>query len=109
MKPPTTVKVGPFRYEIVDGPEFHEKARGDANCNGLTDFDHERIYVDPGLSPRMKRETIFHELLHTITDMVGLRSEADEDEELVRALAPALLATLLDNPDLARWLTSAAL
>lgn len=98
MTAPRTVKVGPFSYSIErgwNGDDF-----------GDTDFNSTVIRIRGGLSADAERETVLHECLHCATDLVGerVRLGDEREEELVRALSPALLAILRDNPALVRYL-----
>lgn len=109
MKPPKVVRVGPLRYEIAfDQPALDRSAVTDGGDerDGEVDYDRGRIHVSPKLFPELQVETVFHEVLHTVTDQTGLRAELGEetDEKVVRRISPLLLDTLRRNPTLLRYL-----
>jgi hypothetical protein len=100
VKPPRKIKVGPFTYRIERGT-----VRDDEQGNTL--FERQRIAIRPGLAPGLEAEVVTHECLHTLTELTGqaARLGPKREEELVRALAPALLALLRENPRLVEYLT----
>lgn len=107
--PPKTFTVGPFRYTIVFDRAVLDRSAVTSGDNderdGETDWDNLVVNIAPGLSPDAARETIFHEMLHTVTDITGLRFEVgdEKDEQVVRRLSPILLDTLRRNSALREY------
>ena len=71
---------------------------------GATDLNKQVVMVrgPEDLSAHQALETLVHETLHGIFYLFGLRTHVvdEDDEPLIKALAPALLHTLRDNPGL---------
>lgn len=69
---------------------------------GATDLNKQVIMVrgPEDLSAHQALETLVHETLHGIFYLFGLRAHIldEDDEPLIKALAPALLHTLRSNP-----------
>lgn len=111
MKPPAKVKVGPFTYDVVfDSDALNRiaiKADDTSGLDGAVEFNDHVVFLHGDRAPDFIREVFLHELLHTLTDMLGIRHELDDDleEKLVRRLSPPLLALLRDNPKLVAYLT----
>lgn len=116
MKPtriPRRIRVGQLRYRVyVDDSahrwaEWYERDRLNGHCH----YDELRITLRPDLPRAKQREVLFHEALHAVCELVGInhdlrnRTRIDE-EQLVRRLAPALVALLRDNPKLTTYLTA---
>lgn len=77
---------------------------------GQTDLNLQRITVrgPEDLSPHQAAETLFHEAIHGVMYLFNLGEylEDHHDEAFVRALAPALMHTLRDNPQLVATIMS---
>ncbi len=109
MKPPSRVRVGPHTYRIVaDKHEINRlSVEADEPHLGECDTKTLTIYVDPTQADTMLQDTVLHELLHALMDLVGACDDVSREveERLVRRLAPALLELLTRNPKLNEWLT----
>ena len=91
------VRVVP-RDEAVSRHAVHETV-------GQTDLNLQRIAIrgPEDLSPHQAVETLLHEVLHGVVYLFNLGEYLREDsssEGFVRALSPALMHTLRDNPQL---------
>jgi len=106
MKKPTKFKSGFFTWKIVWAKEKTEEVFG-KTCvvnKTITIYSHDNAEI--------QRETLFHELLHvvgedkyeSIFNFEPEKKEPDKEENLIRLLSPALMQTLCDNKDLARYL-----
>lgn len=77
---------------------------------GATDLNKQVIMVrgPEDLSVHQALETLVHETLHGIFYLFGLRAHVldEDDEPLIKVLAPALLHTLRDNPLLVEAITA---
>lgn len=74
---------------------------------GDTNGNTGRVRIRKSLSPSLKRETVLHELIHAALAASGhgtLIVHMKDEEHLVSVLAPVLLHTLRENPDLAAYL-----
>lgn len=112
-RPPATITVGPYVYDVTTSQRDFDIATRTAVCRGdepafygTTNHHALRIIIDPSQAPRAMRDTTLHETLHAITDLVGLRAEltTDEEEQFVTRVSPALLDVLQRNPDLVAFL-----
>jgi len=79
------------------------------DCIGLTHFDTCEIWLDISLNDGTARETIIHEILHAITELVGLGGTSDDEanlnitnEELVNKMTKGLMLFCALNPELAK-------
>jgi hypothetical protein len=105
---PARLHIGPLTYIV----EANEERSRDSECYGFADTGRTVIVVDPAMSASKTRETVMHETLHTLMELVGvskggkfaLLADQDDEERLVTALAPWLLDTLRRNPALATFL-----
>lgn len=109
-KLPAVVEVGPYRYTVTsDELERlrieHAEAR---QLSGRTDHDQLRIHVamTADVAVDTRRDTLCHEVLHTLAFLSGLSAEwgSEKEEAVVRRLSPLLLDTLRRNPDLVAYL-----
>jgi hypothetical protein len=77
---------------------------------GMTRFRRSLIHISKKQSPSSERDTLLHEVLHAVCYESGLSlvlGIGDEDEErIIRILAPWLLTVIRDNPHLIEQLTA---
>lgn len=102
-----------FRVEIQVnpmhgiGPEFPEAG---TNVMGACDRELQLIVIRGGgaQTEDKARETLLHETLHAVigTARIPPFGDHDDEETLVGALAPVLLAVIRDNPALVAALIS---
>jgi len=64
------------------------------------------IELDADQGIDQERNTVTHELLHAVASTARVFDEPDDEERVVSALAPWLLAMLRDNPALVSYLTA---
>ena len=107
---PRTIRVldHPYRVEVVTKEESLFRG-ADEHAVGSTHTTQEVIKIrsQEDLSTASAIETLLHEVLHA---MFALHSFApylhgDDDEPLISALAPALMAVLRANPQLVECIT----
>lgn len=105
MNLPRTLTVGPVRYRVTTRPKAVAKM-GQEQL-GCCNPDRATITLHPDQPATVMRESLLHEALHAVTDLVGVAADlgAGKDERLVRRLAPALLSLLRDNPDAVTYWT----
>lgn len=109
VKPPYRIQVGPHTYRIVADKNEINRLSVEADETRLGECDPKTltIFVDPTQADTMLRDTVLHELLHALMDLIGAGDDIarDLEERLVRRLAPVLLELLTRNPKLIEWLT----
>ena len=110
MKGPDKVRVGPHRYRIrydKDAIDLKATEHNERRLYGLTEPVSQLIHIDPTLAASQMRDTVLHEVLHACLSLIGADEflSPSKEERLVRALSPALLQVLRDNPKLVRFLT----
>lgn len=65
---------------------------------GESDSDHGKILILEGLERSVDEATLLHEVIHTISDHLGL----DLEESQVSGIAQGLFALFKDNPEFLR-------
>lgn len=81
MDLPKNIKICNITYEVIT-----KKLEDDF---GLHDPKTQKITIDKGLSPEMRRNTFMHEVTHAILFQVGAFTE-QKDEILVQSVANEL-------------------
>lgn len=107
MPVPSIIKVGPYYYTVVASKVAISEVRHIAHDNrtGETDFDNQRITVDPALALDTFAETLLHEVMHAIQNTVGIDpKDKVMAHEMIYRTGPTLLGVLRDNPDLVAFL-----
>lgn len=110
-KMPTEVVVGPFHYRVTTDKAEHNQACREEQTElaGRTDKWLQVISIEPMLASEQKADTLLHECLHAIAEIVGLSKEwGDQEEGFVRRLSPALLDLLQRNPQVVAYLLGPA-
>lgn len=106
---PKAVHVGARRYAIVADQVALDRAQVKlrADLNGCTNNEQLVITLDATNHADVVKETLLHEVLHTITEYTGVDDDlgADDEEKVVNRLAPVLLDVLRRNPKLVAYLT----
>ena len=105
IKRPTTVKVGPFTYDIIyDAGILREK---DPGLVGQTHHRNQQIIIRDDQVEDQIRDTLIHEIFHIIWVVAGLHERENmTQEENIAAISPNLLEVLRANPDLVPYLLS---
>lgn len=106
---PKAVTVGPHTYTI----EVSERRTKDGDGKyGWSDHHVTEIVLDPGQAPSQLRDTLLHETLHAVMNLIGVGKgdppllDYAAEERLVNALSPLLLDMLRRNPPLVDFLLS---
>lgn len=99
MKAPDRLRVGPHVWRVR-----RRALDADGELYGRTEEQRLLITIAPGRAPSQERDTLLHELLHALWSHCALDQDDDEQERIVRSLAPWLLAALRDNPQLVAFL-----
>lgn len=98
MTLPSTLRVAGRNWSIVVADLSANKAVG------LCDDGTGTITVDPDQDEWALRDTILHEVLHSILRAQGRPYEGKTEERYVQAFASGLLGVLRDNPTLTSYL-----
>jgi hypothetical protein len=105
-KIPDQLVIGAHTYEVRSDPDtaWHLRENG---SRAETRADRTLILIDPDLPPSLLAESLLHEILHACWHQTPLRVMEhlqDQEEEVVTALAPILLAALRSSKPLQRIL-----
>lgn len=89
-----SVKVGPFRYTV----EFEDRLQSDNHerLAGQARHLENRILLDPMPCADRKVETLWHETIHAIADVLNITLEESD----VCRLSMGLVMVMRDNPEL---------
>ncbi len=101
--PPESVRIGPHTYRVVP---VGDAVLVDAGRCSQVDKVGLVISVDASLAPSMFADALLHECGHGLLDVLGLSE--DDEERICQLLGPALLALIVDNPKLIKYVRSVA-
>ena len=89
------LNLGPYRVHVVENDATDLRLASDGLV-GESDVRSGTIYVRSDLDYARRREVIVHELLHHVIGLTHLQARwsDDEQEEIIRALAPWLACVL---------------
>lgn len=109
MKFPPLVLVAPRAITVALDKDGRLDELDD--LDGVCDHSKNRIWIRERMGPLMEKDTVLHELLHSIIDQLDIKRrfkdvEKDFEEDVVYALTPRILALLRDNPRLVRYLVT---
>lgn len=99
MTPPQLLAIGNHTYTVALG----KVRRGGRAHFGMTKAAKTAIWIDDTAAPSQVRDTYLHEVLHAVIADTPVR-DAENEEVMVRAITPGLLAVLRSNPDLVKFL-----
>jgi len=100
MNLPEKIKVLSADYTIKTvGADWvkETESRGQCDCN-----NHIITIPDVG-KPCQQLDTMTHELLHAVCDLMQLTDD-DKEEDYVSRMATGLIAVLRDNPEYRKWM-----
>lgn len=109
MRPPKKIRVGPYVYKVTcDRTTMNARCRNEGtDLMGSSEHRTLTIDIDPDQAAGQQRDTVLHEVLHTISEMTGLALVwGKDDEDFVRRISPALLDVLRRNPKLVEFLVA---
>ena len=102
MLPFDTLKI--HHYEVDVEALDSEYARG-ADLHGEYCSKNLSIGYDVTRDERYLPDTLLHEAIHAICDLYHIDvTKIDDEEDLVRPMATAILQVLKDNPKFSEWL-----
>lgn len=106
MKRPARIRLlgKPFSVDFValDHPGLRDSPEDTEPGMGRQETDNQRIFIREGQPLESEQDTVLHEVIHCIEEMLGL----DMTEEQVTKLAMGLLAAIKDNPSFVRYLAA---
>jgi hypothetical protein len=93
------LNLGPYPVQVIRD-EATDLRLAEAGLSGESNLTKGLIYVRSDLDYSREREVILHELLHHIVGLTHLaaRWSEDEQEEVIRALAPWLAMVVTVTP-----------
>jgi len=98
---PSSVRVGPWKYRLIQSEEKNDKDWGECDPANHTI----ELYDCAGVpSCRRLGSTVIHEVLHAIWDSKNLPEE--HEEIIVSILEVSLTELFEENPTLIKWLLS---
>ena len=81
MTLPKSIRIAGVTVKVV------ERDLSEMECYGLWNMDKKTITIGKGLSPKLRRETLCHEMLHAVLDLSGVGfTQGFPDEAVVRAI-----------------------
>lgn len=95
MELPKSLKIGPHKFAVVLVPDG---VMDDAGRFGHASLQRLVIALDSEQPDSQLLDTLLHEVLHAMLAPMGLEDEIEE--RLCLFLAPAILLTIQDNPEL---------
>lgn len=91
----TKLQILGFEYEVKELPEEHRN-----NTYGMCHYKPQRLEYDPDLQGLIAEDTVMHEIVHAIDDVLHLNLS----ESTVHRLGYSLAKVLRDNPHLREFL-----
>lgn len=90
----TSIKIGAITYEVI----VVERLLGDNDkkLDGQITYSIPKIELDGNLSPVMRRQVLWHEIIHGILTQAGRQDEVSEGA--VDALAYGIFGVINGNP-----------
>jgi hypothetical protein len=86
------IKIGPQTFAIVVKEDLRQ---GDESLDGWIKFSESTIYLDARLDTFSHRQVLWHEVIHAIVNMAGIK---DVKEEAIDAISFGIMDVLQDNP-----------
>jgi hypothetical protein len=103
---PSVIKVGPYRVRVsldADALARTRVLKGDRRIGEFSNIDL-TILIDDECAPDLLAETLLHETIHAVFEVVGGCRGEHDSEAWIQYAAPTLLAVLRDNPALVAYL-----
>ena len=101
MTPPSTIKIGPFRYAVTVDARKPDDC--DENCTGHIVTHKQTIWVEANQGSDQMADTLLHEVLHGCW-FLSAGSDDGDDEKFIVRVSSVLLGVLRDNPNLVTFL-----
>jgi len=112
---PDDVIIGPYTYNVVirkrpfvANEKEHPKETAGTDLLGYTDTASHRIDIAEGVPPAAMADTLLHEILHGVCDVVGMcESEDVNEEKVIRMITPTLIDVFRRNPKVVEYILTA--
>lgn len=91
-----SIKIGAITYDVMI--VYRLFGDGDKKLDGQITYSMPKIELDGNLSPVMRRQVLWHEIIHGILTQAGRQSEVSEGA--VDALAYGIFGVVKDNPEI---------
>jgi Zn-dependent peptidase ImmA (M78 family) len=88
-----SVLIGSFEYDIEESDKMVD--------NGSIDTEKLKIHIDSTIDEQVKRQTLWHEIIHALMHQFGL-SLSDHDEKMIDNLAHGICQVIRDNPKIGK-------
>jgi len=97
---PRRVKIGQYTFRVIvsnktDSPDLE-------GCDGITDFEKFRVYLDESLPLQRAVNVVQHELTHAINWVYGVDDGALE-EHITTQHTNGLVEMWMSNPKVVNW------
>jgi hypothetical protein len=104
VKLPKKIKIGCHDYNVgtVEGLVTLDEEPDTAW--GLSVYASQSILLEKDMTKSFKREVLLHEILHCVMLNAGGHLGCEDEELVIRTIAPSLLAVLRENPELIEYL-----
>lgn len=97
---PRRVKIGQYTFRLtVSTPTENPILEG---CDGITNFETFRIYLDDTLHRQRAVNVVQHELIHAINWVYGVNDGAEE-EHITTQVTNGLVEMWMSNPKVVSW------
>jgi hypothetical protein len=95
------VFIGGQRWSVLlCSPRSKHLKKDGCKCVGICNYEKNKIYISSELNSEAREDTLLHEVLHALLHVTGAEAaydgDAGKDEDLVKALTPALHRLLKD-------------
>ena len=95
---PNKLKIGNIDYKI-DVVENDIVIDGKSNYSGCISYDESNIKILSKLCKQKKLETLWHEILHGITEHFNIDLKNDDEEKIIDCIAKGVFQVLQDNKE----------
>jgi hypothetical protein len=97
---PRRVKIGQYTFRVLISK--HSESPDLEHCDGLTDFEKFRIYLDESLPRQRAINVVQHEFTHAINWVYGVDDGAEE-EHITTQHTNGLIEMWVSNPKVMNW------
>jgi hypothetical protein len=97
---PRRVKIGQYTFRVLVSNATEAPILED--CDGITDFETFRIYVDESLHRQRAVNVVQHELTHAINWVYGI-SDGAEEEHITTQHTNGQIELWVSNPKVVNW------
>lgn len=104
MKRPTKIRIFGKPHDLVFVPENIQHG-----ILGQYHYNNHVLHITQGQPPAEELDTVIHELLHALANVMTIGfADAEMEEMVVRKLGTGITGVLLDNPELVSYINAVA-